>query len=129
MGRRPKEVMSADKLSTELQLEQTITDLKQVLTKREAELKKYKTVIEVETNPETQLHTVSVEVNGVKKRASFTPNAIDEYLKFSDPVKNLMKDILEIVLEPHKNVIISEINQPITKIVENRINQLKGTGL
>jgi len=123
------DITIADRLSTQLKLELQIKELSEKLAETEAELKKHKSNIVVVTNPNTHETEVSVELNGKVKKVNFKPNDIDYYLSSSEPVAHLMNDMLDILVEPYRQVFTDVIVEDIAAIVKNRMIQKQGRAL
>ena len=126
---RATDITIADRLSTQLQLELKIKELSEKLQKTEAELQKFKTEVIVESDPNTGVHRVALEINGRVKEAKFTPAAVDHYLLSSEPVNAIITDVLDLVVIPYREVITNEIRGKIAAIVKNRMIENKGSAL
>lgn len=126
---RAADITIADRLSTQLQLELRIKELSEKLQATEAELEKFKTTIIAETDPNTQVNRISLEVNGKVKEVKFGQADVDHYLSASEPVNAIITDVLNVVVNPYREVIANELREFIAAIVRNRLAQKKGPAL
>lgn len=123
------DITMSDRLSTQLQLELKIKELTEKLQKVEAELEKFKTIIEISSNPVSKVHTIAVSVNSKVKIVAITDELVEQYLDNSEPVAELVSDILDIVTHPYREVLANELVGPISAIVRNRMITVNGSAL
>ena len=123
------DITISDRLSTQLQTEVKIKELTEKLQKTEAELEKYKSIIQLTSNPNTHVHEVSVEINGKVKKVSISNKELDYYLEGSSPVQAMLSDILDILVQPYREVVANELVGQISAIVKNRMIAVKGRAL
>lgn len=123
------DITIADRLSTQLKLEMQIKELAEKLASTEAELKKHKSYITVETDPTTNKTEVTVELHGKVKKVTIGQKEIDYYLTSSEPVGNMINDILDILVDPYRQVFTDIIVEDISAIVINRMIEKQGRAL
>lgn len=123
------DITISDRLSTQLRQEVKIKELTEKLQATEAELEKFKSTISVISNPNSSIHTVSVELNGMVKQVDIGPKELDYYLEGTEPVSALINDVLDIVVQPYRTVVANEIVDQVSAIVKNRMIAQRGRAL
>lgn len=123
------DITISDRLSTQLRQEVKIKELTEKLQATEAELEKYKSTISVISDPNSGIHTISVELNNTVKQVSIGPKELDYYIEGTEPVTALINDVLDIIVQPYRTVVSNEIIDQVSAIVKNRIIAQRGRAL
>ena len=119
----------ADRLSTQLQYEVKIKELVERLQKVEAELVKHKSIFKIDVDPNSGVIDLSVELNGKVKQLKVAPSQIDEYLGNSDPTGAILRDIIDILVQPYREVMYQTYVETIQAVVKNRKSLVNRKGL
>ena len=123
------DITISDRLTTQLHNEVKIRELSEKLQKTEAELLKFKSAIEIVSNPNNSTHEVKVELNGMVSSVVITDKELDYYLESTEPVQALVNDLIDILTKPYRKVVSNEITDSIAAIVKNRMIAQKGRSL
>jgi hypothetical protein len=120
----------SDRLSTQLQYEIKIKELTEKIFTLEAELKKYKTGIQITPVQEINGFYATIEINGKVKTVPVSQDDIMNYIqKESFPTQALCNDIANFLIGPFKEVVISEIRDDVAAFVNNKMSLNKGSSL
>lgn len=119
----------SDRLTTQLHNEVKFRELSEKLQNTEAELLKFKSTIDIVSNPDNGSHEVRLELNGKVSSVVITNKELDYYLENTDPVQALITDLLDILVNPYRLVVTGEIASTISAIVTNRQIAQRGRAL
>ncbi len=109
----------ADRLSSQLKQELTISEITEKAARLEEELLKFKTDIDAKVDGKNGKYSIDVTVNGASKAIEFSNADIEHYLGSSNPSHQITVEALEVLIDPYRSMLYAELAKIIGPIVSN----------
>jgi hypothetical protein len=113
------DITIADRLTTKLKHELTISEIAERAAKLEEELNKFKTTIDPKINGKEGRYAIEVTVNGVTKAIEFTNQDVEHYISSSNPSHQITVDAVDVLIDPYRQMLYGELLKIIAPIVSN----------